>query len=152
MKKVSKEQIEKFFEPKRFSIAGVSRDTKKFGYHAFRDMRKSGFDILPVNPSADEIDGVKCYKSVEELPADVESLLILTPKSHTDATLRQAIKKGIKNIWVQQSSDTKETLSIAEEYNQEIIHGKCVFMFAEPVGSIHKFHRTLVKIFGGLPK
>ncbi|MBN1953225.1 MAG: CoA-binding protein [Bacteroidales bacterium] len=152
MKKIRREQIDSFFEKKRFSIAGVSRNPKKFGFQVFHDLRKKGFDILPVNPTAEEIDGVKCYKSVESLPSDVDSLLILTPKTQTDDILRQAIQKGIRNIWVQQMSNTEETLKIAEEYDKEIIHGKCVFMFAEPVGSIHKFHRSLVRIFGGLPK
>ena len=152
MKKISKAQIDQFFENNSFAIAGVSRNPKKFGYQVFRDLRKKGFDIIPINPSATEIDGVNCYSTVEELPKNVDSLLILTPKSHTDAILRQAIQKGIKNIWVQQMSDTQETLRIAEEYNKEIIHGKCIFMFSEPVGSIHKFHRTVTKIFGGLPK
>lgn len=152
MKKVSKEQIDSFFESKRFSIAGVSRNPKKFGHQVFRDLMKKGYDIIPVNPSTPVIDGIKCYKSVEEIPKDVDSLLILTPKNQTDIILRQAIQRGIKNIWVQQMSETQDTLRIAEEYEKEIISGKCVYMFAEPVASIHRFHRTLVKMFGGLPK
>ena len=152
MKKVSKKQIDSFFESKRFAIAGVSRDPKKFGRQVFTDLRKKGFDIVPINPALNEVDGETCYKAVDEIPADIDSLLILTPKTQTDIILRQAIRKGIKNIWVQQMSETADTLRIAEEYEKEIISGKCIYMFAEPVQSVHKFHRTLVKIFGRLPK
>lgn len=152
MNKVSKKQIDSFFESRRFAIAGVSRNPKKFGRQVFTDLRKKGFDIVPINPAMSELDGETCYKSVDEIPGDIDSLLILTPKTQTDLILRQAIRKGIKNIWVQQMSDTDDTLRIAEEYEKEIISGKCVYMFAEPVQSVHKFHRTLMKIFGRLPK
>ena len=152
MKKISKEQIDSFLAGKKLAVAGVSRDPNKFGYHVLKELTKNGYTIFPINPNADEINGHSCYKSVDDLPSDVDSLLIVTPRNVTDQVLVSAIKKGIKNIWVQQSANTGETLKIAEEYQKEIIYGKCIFMFAEPVLSIHKFHRTLVKIFGGLPK
>ncbi len=150
--KVTKAQITGFFEPKRLAIAGVSRNEKKFGHLIFKDLIKNKYDVLPVNPEAEVIDGVKCFKTVSDLPSDVESLLIVTPKRQTDDVLRQAISKGIKNIWVQQNSQTDNTLKIAEENGKEIIFNKCIYMFAEPVVGFHKFHRTISKIFGGIPK
>jgi len=150
--KVRRQQIDEFLKGKQIAIAGVSRNPKKFGYTVFQDLSDKGYEILPVNPNTDSIDGVKCYRDVSSLPESVSSLLILTPKNQTDSILREAINKGIKNIWVQQMSDTQETLKIAEEYDREIIFGKCIFMFSEPVTSIHRFHRSLVKFFGGLPK
>lgn len=149
---VTKSQIDNFFRNKRLAIAGVSRNEKKFGHVIFKELTKAGYDILPINPNSEEINGIKCYKDVSELPPDVESILIATPKFNTDEILRSAIDKGIKNIWVQQMSHTKETIAIAEEYDKEIIHNKCVFMFAEPVKGVHKFHRTIKGIFGQLPK
>jgi predicted CoA-binding protein len=150
--KVRRQQIDDFFKGKQIAIAGVSRNPKKFGYTVFKELSSKGYEILPVNPNAEEIEGVRCYKDIASLPDHVESMLIITPKEQTDALLREGINKGIKNIWVQQMSNTQETLRIAEEYHKEIIFGKCIFMFSEPVASIHKFHRSLVKLFGGLPK
>ena len=150
--KVSKQQIDAFLEDKKIAVAGVSRDIKKFGYVIFRELRFKGYDIIPINPNADEIDGIKCYKSISELPEGIDSLLLATPKKVSDDSLKEAINKGIKNIWVQQHSNTQNTIKLAEEYNKEIISGKCIFMFAEPVNGFHKFHKNLVKIFGALPK
>ena len=149
---VTKKQIENFLEPRKLAIAGVSRNPKKFGYMVYRDLKKNGYDVYPVNPAATEIDGGKCYPAVSDLPADVKHLLILTPKKKTDAVLREAINKGITSIWVQQMSDTAETIKIAEEYHVELIHKKCIFMFAEPVAGMHKFHRAIMKFFGRIPK
>jgi predicted CoA-binding protein len=150
--KVTKEMIEDFFRDRMIAIAGVSRNPKKFGYSVFKELVSKGYNIVPVNPNAESIDTIKCYPNIESLPLDVYSLLILTPKPETDEILKKAISKGIKNIWVQQMSETKETLKIAEEYQKKIIHNKCIFMFTEPVKGIHKFHRALVKVFGGIPK
>jgi uncharacterized protein len=148
--KVKKEQISNFFESKTIAIAGVSRNEKKFGNAVFKELRKKDFEIIPINPNVAEIDGLKCYSSIELLPIGVDSLLIVTPKKETDSVLRQAINKGIKNIWVQQMSETEATLKIAEEYQKEIIYNKCIFMFAEPTAGFHKFHRTILKVFGRL--
>ena len=149
---VTKKKIEEFLEPKKLAIVGVSRNRRKFGYLVFRDLKASGYEVYPVNPNADKIDGDSCYKRVKDLPADIKSILILTPRKETDDVLREAINKGILNIWVQQMSETKNTIKIAEEYQKEIIHKKCIFMFAEPVKGVHKFHRIILKLFGILPK
>jgi len=150
--RVSRSQIDAFLSAGSIAVAGVSRHEKKFGRIVYSDLKKSGYDVLPINPNIKDINGERCYASVNALPEEVESLLIVTPKAETDEVLLSAINKGIKNIWVQQSSDTGRTIKIAEEYQQEIIHKKCIFMFAEPVRGFHKFHRAIVKYLGCLPK
>jgi predicted CoA-binding protein len=148
----TRKDIEKFLEPKKIAIAGVSRDPKKFGHLVYSELKKKGYTLYPVNPLASDIGGDKCYSSVADLPADVKHLLVITPKKETDTILREAIKRGMSNFWVQQTSETKDTKRIAEELKVELIYKKCIFMFVEPVTSIHKFHRTLAKWFGRLPK
>lgn len=148
---VTKAQINQFLASKEIAVAGVSRDKKKFGRIVFEELKKKGYNVVPVNPNIDQVDETKCYSSVDDLPPTVKSLLIVTPKNQTDNVLRQAIHKGIKYIWVQQMSETRETVSLAQEYDREIIHKKCIFMFAEPVVGVHKIHRFLAGLFGRLP-
>jgi predicted CoA-binding protein len=150
--KVRKAQIDSFLEKKKLAVAGVSRNEKKFGHVIFKELSKKGYEVLPINPNSDSIGNTPCYPDVESLPKDVDSILIATPKFNTDEILRSSINRGIKNIWVQQASNTKDTLSIAKEYDVEIIHDKCIFMFTEPIQGFHKFHRTINHIFGALPK
>jgi uncharacterized protein len=149
---ITRKDIEKFLEPKKMAIAGVSRNPKKFGYQVFKELINKGFEIYPVNPSADIIDGERCYHTVSEIPAEIKHLLILTPKSETDAILKEAIEKGFSNIWIQQMSETRDSLKITEGSGIHVISKKCIFMFTEPVTGVHKFHRTIMKWFGRLPK
>ncbi|HRW61939.1 MAG TPA: CoA-binding protein [Bacteroidales bacterium] len=147
-----KESIEIFLESRKIAVAGVSANTKKFGYAVFNELRQKGFDICPINPKLEELDGIKCYASVNQIPDGYQKLFIVTPKTETDRIIEDAARKGIKHIWVQQMSNTTETKKIAKDNGVELIDKECIFMFAEPVNSIHKFHRGLWKLFGLLPK
>ena len=145
-------QIQKFMEPRKLAIAGVSRNPKKFGGAVYTELKKKGFELYPINPEVDEIYGEKCYRSVLDLPDDVKHLYIATPKQETAGVVKQAAEKGIEMAWIQQSADTEEAIAIAGENGLPLIYRKCIFMFAEPVESIHKFHRFCMKLFGAYPK
>lgn len=144
-------EIQKFLEPQKIAIAGVSRNPKKFGGAVFKELKEKGYELYPVNPNAVEIQGVKCYDSVESLPADVEHLLIITPKNETETVAKAAASKGMKMVWIQQKSDTPEAVKVIQEAQIPLIHKKCILMFAEPKGP-HKVHQFFVKLFGGYPK
>lgn len=149
---VTLNDIQKFLEPRKFAIAGASRNLKKFGGSIFKELKDNGFDLYPINPNTDEIQGVKCYKSVEELPSDIVHLFIVTPKYETETVARAAVKKGIQMIWIQQGTDTQEAVKVIEDAGISLIYKKCIMMFASPVKSVHRFHRFLEKTFGGYPK
>ena len=147
-----KESIENFLASKKIAIAGVSSNQKKFGYIIFKELREKGFDVCPINPKLDSLDGVKSYKSVSEIPPEYEKLFIVTPKEATDEIIIQAADKGIDHVWIQQMANTKDSSRIAKENNIELIEKECIFMYAQPVKSVHKFHRAIWKIFGLIPK
>jgi predicted CoA-binding protein len=145
-------EIQKFLEPHKMAVAGASRDPKKFGGSVFKELKEKGFELFPVNPNADEIQGVQCFKSVADLPDDVTHLYIVTPKSETQEVVDAALKKGIKMIWIQQKSETPEVIKTIEDAGIPLICKKCMFMFVDPVTGPHNIHRFFVKFFGGYPK
>lgn len=144
--------IQGFLAPKKMAIVGASRNPKKFGGIIFSEMLNRGFELHPVNPLATEIQGVACVPKVAELPDDVDSLFVATPKKETYAVVQQAVEKGIKRIWIQMSADTPEAVELAKQNNIPVVAGKCIFMFAEPVSGVHGFHRWFSKAFGSYPK
>ncbi|MFW5822855.1 MAG: CoA-binding protein [Tangfeifania sp.] len=145
-------EIQQFLAPKKMAIAGVSRNPKKFGGSVFRELKEKGFELFPINQNADEIQGIKCYKSVSDLPEDIKHLFIVTPKASTASVAGEAISKGMDMIWIQQYSDTPEAVEAIQQAGIPLIHKKCILMFADPVKGPHNFHRFLVKVFGGYPK
>ncbi len=149
---VSKKSITEFLSGKKIAIAGVSRNSKKFGYVIFRTLKEKGLNVYPVNPNAEEILGEKCFKNVSSLPEDVKTLVINTQPEQTKIIVKEAIDKGINNIWIQQGAESMDVLNYVKDKGINVIHNECIFMFTEPVAFPHKMHRFFKKIFGKYPK
>jgi uncharacterized protein len=144
-------QINDFLESQPIALIGVSRNPKKFGYTAFRELKEKGMNILPVNPEADEIMGCRSYHNISLLPPEVQGIIVLTKKDRTASVIREAKEKGIKKIWIQQMADSKEALAELKDSGISYITGECILMHYKP-HSIHKFHRNLKKLFRMFPK
>lgn len=144
--------IKSFLEPKELAIAGVSRNPKKFGRHVYEHLKDNGYNVYPVNPHIDDLEGVKCYKSIIDLPENVDRILIVTPQKQTAESVRQSLDKGIRNIWIQQASETPDALELLKDQDVNLIYKKCIFMFVEPVKGVHAFHRFFSRLFGAYPK
>ena len=119
--------------------------SRRFIY-VFRNLKEKGYEILPINPNAAEINGVVCYADVSALPDNISHLIVLTKKNQTLQVVEAAVKKGIKNIWVQQSSETKEVMDFANGKDNNFLFKKCIMMYAQPKG-MHKFHRFVNDLF-----
>jgi len=145
-------EINRFLAPRKMAVAGASRNPKKFGGIVFKELQDRGFELYPINPKAEEILGIKCYKTVDELPADVDHLYVVAPKYETELIVHAAVRKGIKMVWIQRESDTPEAVKSLEDAQIPVVYNKCIMMFAEPVKGAHRFHRFLMKTFGGYPK
>ncbi|MCU0471800.1 MAG: CoA-binding protein [Bacteroidales bacterium] len=148
---ITLKQIEEFIAVEPIAMVGVSRNPKKFGFAAFRELKEKGMDIIPVNPHAEVIHGAKTYPDLKSLPDSVQGLVIMTPKSQTAGVVREAREKGFKQIWIQQMSETKDALKELEGSGINYISGQCILMHFKPHG-IHKFHGSLKKFFRNFPK
>jgi hypothetical protein len=145
------QQITDFIDSQPVALVGVSRNPKKFGYAAFKELKEKGMKIVPVNPNAEEIMGDKCYPNVKMLPPEVRSIIVFTKKDLTASVIREAKEKGIKQIWIQQMADTKEAIDELKDTGINYITGECILMHYKP-HSFHKFHANLKKLFGRFPK
>jgi len=148
---VKLKQIEDFIASEPVAMVGVSRNPKKFGYTAFKELKEKGMKIIPVNPQANEIMGEKSFPNVKDLPPEVKGIIIFTRKDLTASVVREAKERGIKQIWIQQMADSKEAIAELKGTDINYITGECILMHYKP-HSIHKFHRMLNKFFGRFPK
>jgi uncharacterized protein len=150
--KTSISSIKEFTSLKNIALVGASRNDKKFGSQIYQELVKKGKNIYPVNPNVEAYKDVKCYADILSLPDEVEAAILVTPKAETEKMVKQAINKNVKNIWIQQGAETPEAIKIAEESKVNLVHNHCIFMFMEPVQSVHGFHRFFTKLFGKYPK
>jgi len=141
------EQINEFFNSKCFAISGVSRDKNKFGRLVYKTFTEQGKTVLPINPSIEDFDGIKVFSSIENLPMEVDAIVIVNNRNRSQELIYQAIAKGIKNIWIQQKSEPVGFKVSSVDDGHNIITGECIFMWLEPVKGVHKFHRFLKTFF-----
>lgn len=142
--------IESFISSKKIALVGFSRSGKKFGNMAAKELVKRGYVIYPVHPDVSEIEGMICFPDLKVLNGKTDALLISIPPTKVSPVLQEAAQNGFRKIWLQQGSWSKEVQETADQLGLQVVCKKCILMYAPPVNSIHKFHRTIKSIFGGL--
>lgn len=143
--------IDGFFEEKKFAVIGASRSGGKMGNAVLKDLADR-YTMYPIHPETDSVMGVKSYRSFEELPERVDAAYIAVAPGKSAAAVRQAHEAGVKRIWIQRGAQSDEAIRYCEENGLDAVTKECIFMFSEPVQSVHKVHRVFKRIFGGLPK
>jgi len=73
--------LKRMFNPHAIAVIGASREPGKVGYSVVKNIIEGGYTghVFPVNPRADEIFGVKCYHTIEELPEPVDVAILCVP-------------------------------------------------------------------------
>lgn len=122
--------IENFFHSKAFAVIGASTNRSKFGNKVLRCYIQNNKTVYAVNPNETLIEGVTCYKSLNELPGEVESISIITPPSATEKIVDQAIEKGIKNIWMQPGAESQQAVNKCKSHHINVIAGgPCILVY-----------------------
>jgi len=119
-------QLEYLFKPEAVAVIGASRKPKKIGYEIVRNLLEYEYQgkIYPVNPKAEEILGLKCYKSILDVPGRVDLAVISVPAKLVPVVLKECGEKGVKNVAVISSGFgevgnvelEKEIVDIARKY------------------------------------
>ncbi|MEN3014005.1 MAG: CoA-binding protein [Endomicrobiia bacterium] len=120
--------IKEFLSKKNFAVVGSFRNEQKIAYKIFRNLKERGYNVYPVSISAKEVDGVKCYKSILELPEDVEVVDVVTPPEVSLEIVKQCFKKGIKNIWLQPGAESKEVIKFCKDNSIKVVYETCIMM------------------------
>jgi len=147
----TRSSVEQFLAQRSLGVVGVSRSGKKFGNTVLRELTKRGYRVTVVHPEAAEIDGVRCVPSVSELPVEVTGLVLVVPPEQTERTVREAAVKGMRQIWMQQGSESPAAVEFCRKNGINVVQSECILMFAQPTG-IHRFHHWIWKVFGKLPR
>ena len=96
--------MDRFFKPRSVAVIGASGTPGKLGYVIVKNMADSDFagDVYPVNPKSDEILGYKVYRSVTEIPGEVDLVVtaLPTPKI-TLSAIEQCAEKGVKAVIIE---------------------------------------------------
>ena len=150
------ERIHDFLAQKRIAVAGVSREAKDFSRALFRELRDRGYDVVPVNPEAREIESRPCFARVQDISPPVNAVLLMTPPALTDTLVRDCAAAGVTRVWMYRAAGrgavTPEAVRFCESNGISVIPGECPFMFLSGGQWIHRVHGFLRKIVGSYPR
>ncbi|GMW02996.1 MAG: CoA-binding protein [Candidatus Hydrogenedentota bacterium] len=98
---------------KTIAIIGASTDRKKYGNKAVRAFRDGGWTVFPVNPAADEVEGIPAYKSIEHVPDSVDRVSLYVPPK-VGLTLLDAIaEKNPGEVFFNPGSEDAQVIQAA---------------------------------------
>lgn len=122
-------KIYRFFKSPAFAVIGASTNREKYGNKVLRAYLQNAKKIYPVNPNEKTIENLEVISDIMNLPPEVNSISIVTPPEITQAIVSQAIKKGIKNIWMQPGAENDKAINDAEIRGINVIaKGPCVLV------------------------
>ncbi len=118
---VGNDMLDSFFKPSSIAVVGASRRKGKIGYEILASLISSGYKgkVYPVNPTADMILGLKCYKTISDIDEDVEMAVIAIRASHVPMVMEECGRKGVKAVVII-SGGFKELGGEGEKYEKQI--------------------------------
>ncbi len=150
------EAAESFLALKDLAVAGVSSTKVDAANHIYNKLKKSGYQVYPVNPKARFIGTDPCYTSLRDIPAKIEGVVICTPPQNTLAVLKECAELGIQHAWIHRSVDngsyTPEAEAFCKQNGIKLIPAGCPMMYCSPVDFPHKCIRWVLSVSGKLPK
>ncbi len=148
--------VDEFLEQKRIAFIGVSREEKHFSRTLFREFVLRGYDVIPVNPKTDSIEGRPTYASVKQIDPPVESALVITPAKLTGDVVKECAEAGVRRVWMYRAvgdgSVDPKAVEFCEAHGIDVVAGECPNMFFADAMWFHKAHGFIRKLTGSYPR
>ena len=133
--------VREYLSPRAMAIVGASNAREKFGNLACRELKARGFQVFPVNPHEQEICGERCDRTIHELTARTNRILIVLPPVLTEQIIMELNPAIISYVWMQNGAESSNAIRVCHEKGIKTIYGQCILMHAQPVKSYHLLHR-----------
>ena len=115
---------------KTWAVVGASPDVDKISNKIIKKLMGKGFEVIPVNPKYEEIEGLKCYPNVNSIPLNIDCVDFVVPPALTMKAVENIDPKKIESLWMQPGSFNNEVVKTAEEKGFKVVHGGACVMIA----------------------
>jgi predicted CoA-binding protein len=113
-------------EAKVIAVVGASREPWKPSHSVPLQMLRHGWTIIPVNPYADEIFGVKAYRTLADIDQPIDLVDIFRPAADALEIVRQAVAIKAPAVWLQSGIVSAEARRIATEAGLDYVEDRCL--------------------------
>jgi predicted CoA-binding protein len=95
------------------AVIGASSNRNKFGNRALRAFRQQGYTVVPINPNETEVEGLKAYASVLDVPGTIDMASIYVPPEIGLQVIEGVAKKGIAEVWLNPGAESDALIARA---------------------------------------
>jgi predicted CoA-binding protein len=146
-----------FLASRRIAVTGVSRTGQGHGSNVvYQRLRDRGYEVFPINPNTDRVEGDRCYPNLGAVPGGVDAVVIGTRPETAEATVRECADLGIRQVWMHRSMDAGSVSAAATQYGRShgmtVIDGGCPLMYDPAADPGHKVMRCVLACTGRIPR
>jgi predicted CoA-binding protein len=110
------------------AIVGATDNPSKYGYVIYRDLKRKGFAVYPVNCDRQTVDGDTAFRSLVDIPEAPTVVNIVVPPEQTLQVLRQCLELGLLNVWLQPGTESSANLTFLQEGHFNYLANACIMV------------------------
>ena len=154
---ISNDSVRSFLDGHRIALVGASERKDSFARTIDQALVDHGYEVVPVNPRLPDLDGRTCYPTVSDIPDPVDGAIVMVGPDHAPRAVEDVAAAGVEKVWLFKGLGTAgaasaDALSACERHGLQTVAGACPLMFLEPVGSVHRIHRSIRHLRGAVEK
>jgi predicted CoA-binding protein len=117
------------------AVIGASSNRRKFGNRAVRAFQQQGYTVVPINPHEDEIEGLKAYRSVLDVPGTVDMASFYVHPEAAEQAMEEVARKGIAEVWLNPGAESDRLIAHAKALGiQPIVACSIIAIGENPYG------------------
>jgi uncharacterized protein len=113
-------------EARTVAVVGLSDNPGRPSFGVAQYLRRSGLEIIPVNPGLASWQGLKAYPSLTDLPSPVDIVDVFRRPEHVPAIAREAVSLGAGALWLQLGVISPSGAAIAAEGGLDVVMDRCL--------------------------
>lgn len=95
------------------AVIGASNNRQKFGNRAVRAFMRQGYTVVPINPNEREVEGIRAYGSVLEVPGPIDMASFYVPPAVGEQVIEEVARKQIPEVWLNPGAESEELIARA---------------------------------------
>ena len=121
------QEMKKLIEDsQRIAIVGLSNKPERDSYIVAKYLQKHGKEIIPVNPTIDEVLGIKAVASLKDIEGEVDMVDVFRRPDQVMPVVKEAVEIGAKSVWLQLGAVNEEATEYASDNGLKVVMDRCV--------------------------
>jgi len=121
------DEIKEIFSLKNIAVIGMSKHPEKAAHFVPKYLSEQGYNIIPINPTTDEILNKKCYSSVIEIHQPIDIIDVFRPSDQVLPVIEESITMKPKVIWLQEGIHNPQAEELARDQGIKVVFNRCMF-------------------------